>query len=38
MVRSATVKINGLTSTAPPARNPETTTVLDALRSPATRH
>jgi hypothetical protein len=37
-LRSATVEINGMTSTIPPALNPETTALLDALRSPAQRH
>lgn len=37
-LRSATVEINGMTSTIPPALNPETTALLDALRSPNPRH
>ena len=37
-LRSATVEINGMASTIPPALNPETTALLDALRAPASRH
>ena len=37
-LRSATVEINGMTSTIPPALNPETTALLDALRSQDPRH
>lgn len=34
----AAVEINGMTSTIPPVLNPETTALLDALRSQNPRH
>lgn len=37
-LRSATVEINGMTSTIPPALDSETTALLDALRSQDPRH
>lgn len=37
-LRSATVEINGMTSTIPPALTPDVTALLDALRSPNPRH
>ena len=37
-LRSATVEINGMTSTIPPALDPDVTALLDALRSPNPRH
>ena len=37
-LRSATVEINGMTSTLQPALDPDTTALLDVLRSPDPRH
>ena len=37
-LRSATVEINGMTSTIPPALDPDVTALLVALRSPDPRH
>jgi hypothetical protein len=37
-LRSATVEINGMTSTIPPALDPNVTALLDALHSPNPRH
>jgi hypothetical protein len=37
-LRSATVAINGITTTIPPELSPEEETLLDALQGPAARH
>ena len=37
-LRSATVEINGVLTTIPPALNPDEQTLLDALQTPAPRH
>ena len=37
-LRSATVDLNGVLTTIPPALNPDEQTLLDALKTPAPRH
>jgi hypothetical protein len=37
-LRSATVEINGMTATIPPALSPDEQAILDALETPAARH
>ena len=37
-LRSATVTINGITTTIPPQRSPDVTSVLDAINTPPARH
>ncbi|TDO25974.1 transposase [Kribbella sp. VKM Ac-2527] len=37
-LRSATVEINGITTTIPPALSPAETTILNALQDPTARH
>jgi hypothetical protein len=37
-LRSATIQINGVTSTIPPALTPNVETILNALKSPSPRH
>ena len=37
-LRSATVEINGVTATVPPALSPEEQAILDALQAPTARH
>ncbi len=37
-LRSATVEINGITTTIPPGLNPNDEAILDALQTPAARH
>ena len=37
-LRSATVEINGITTTIPPQRSPDVTSVLDAINTPPARH
>ena len=37
-LRSATIEINGIITTIPPALSPEETTILEALQGPRPRH
>lgn len=37
-LRSATVEINGITTTLPPSLNPDEQALLDALQDPVARH
>ena len=37
-LRSATVEINGVTTTIPPALNPAEAAILNAMQAPTTRH
>ena len=37
-LRSATVEINGVPTTIPPALSPDQQTLLDALKTPTPRH
>jgi hypothetical protein len=37
-LRSATIEINGVTTTIPPALSPDVETILNALKSPSPRH
>lgn len=37
-LRSATIEINGVTTTIPPALSPDVETILNALNSPSSRH